>query len=56
MVAVRGRLQSRTWTDKQGARRKAVEVVADAVDFLGRGGREEEGGEPAGDGDAGMPF
>lgn len=32
-VAVSGRLQTRNWEDRQGNRRKAVEVVADEVYF-----------------------
>ena len=33
LVAVSGRMQTRTWEDKQGNKRKAVEVVADEVFF-----------------------
>lgn len=33
MVAVVGRIQTRTWEDKQGNKRKAVEIVADNVYF-----------------------
>lgn len=33
LVAVSGRLQTRTWEDKQGSKRKVVEVVADEVFF-----------------------
>ncbi|WP_458862342.1 single-stranded DNA-binding protein [Acidaminobacterium chupaoyuni] len=33
LVAVSGRIQTRTWEDKQGAKRKSVEVVADEVHF-----------------------
>jgi single-strand DNA-binding protein len=40
-VAVDGRLEWREWTDKEGNKRQSVEVVADAVQFLG--GREEGG-------------
>ena len=36
LVAVKGRLQVRTWTDKEGNRRKAVEIVADSVYPLDR--------------------
>ena len=35
MVAVVGRIQTRTWEDKQGNKRKSVEVVADNVYFAG---------------------
>ena len=31
LVAVEGRLQTRLWEDKQGNKRKSVEVVADGV-------------------------
>jgi single-strand DNA-binding protein len=40
-VAIDGRLEWREWTDKEGNKRQNVEVVADAVQFLG--GREEGG-------------
>lgn len=33
LVAVEGRLQTRLWEDKQGNKRKSVEVVADRVYF-----------------------
>ena len=33
LVAVEGRLQTRHWEDKQGNKRKSVEVVADEVFF-----------------------
>lgn len=33
MAVVRGRLQIRTWTDKDGNNRKATEVIADSVYF-----------------------
>ena len=33
MVAVSGRLQIRSWTDKDGARRRSAEVVAETVYF-----------------------
>lgn len=35
MLAVVGRIQTRTYTDKDGNKRKAVEVVADKVSFTG---------------------
>ena len=34
LVAVEGRLQIRSYEDKEGIRRKAAEVVADNVRFL----------------------
>ena len=33
LVAVDGRIQTRTWEDKTGQKRKSVEVVADEVHF-----------------------
>lgn len=33
LVAVAGRIQTRTWTDKQENKRKSVEVVAEEVHF-----------------------
>ena len=44
LVAVSGRIQTRTWEDKQGNKRKTTEVVADEVFFAeGKRGQEEEG-------------
>ncbi len=39
-VAVDGRLRTRSW-EEDGKRRNAVEVVANRVQFLGSGSREE---------------
>lgn len=36
LVAVEGRLQIRSYDDRQGVRRRAAEVVADTVKFLDR--------------------
>lgn len=33
MAVISGRLQTRNWTDKEGGKRKAVEIVADNVYF-----------------------
>lgn len=35
MMAVKGRLQIRSWTDKDGNKRKTAEIVADNVYFAG---------------------
>ena len=35
-MAVCGRIQTRTWEDKQGNKRKSVEVVANEVYFADR--------------------
>ena len=44
LVLVEGRLQIRTYTDKEGQNRKAAEVVADNVKNLERRAEGEEGG------------
>jgi single-strand DNA-binding protein len=41
-VAIDGRLEWREFTDQAGNKRQAVEIVADAVQFLG--GRDDMGG------------
>ena len=43
MAVVEGRLQIRDWTDKDGNKRRAAEVVADNV-YFGDSRREGEGG------------
>jgi len=45
-VAIDGRLEWREWTDKEGNKRQNVEIVADAVQFLG--GRDEGGSSGGG--------
>lgn len=35
MIAIQGTIQTRTYTDKNGNKRKAVEVVAENVSFCG---------------------
>ena len=45
MAIVEGRLQTRDWTDKEGNKRVATEVVADNVYF----GDSKRDGAPAGD-------
>lgn len=44
-IMVEGRLQTREWETKDGQKRNVVEVVADRVQFLGRG--KETAGAPA---------
>ncbi len=43
-ILVEGRLQYRTWEAEDGSKRSKVDVVADAVQFLGRGGIPSENG------------
>jgi single-strand DNA-binding protein len=45
-VAIDGRLRWREWEAQDGAKRQAVEIVADTVQFLG--GRGEGGGSEGG--------
>jgi single-strand DNA-binding protein len=47
-VAVDGRLEWREWDAQDGSKRQAVDIVADAVQFLGS--RDEAGGGGAGNG------
>ena len=43
MAVVSGRLQIRSWNDKDGNKRRTAEVVADNV-YFGEGKRDSEGG------------
>ena len=47
MIVVSGRLQVRSWTDKDGNKRRTAEVVADNV-YFGGGKRESDGGNAYG--------
>jgi single-strand DNA-binding protein len=49
-ILVEGRLQYRTWEAQDGSKRSAVDVVADNVQFLGRGDAEDGGGSGGGGG------
>jgi single-strand DNA-binding protein len=48
-VAIDGRLEWREFTDKQGNNRQTVEIVADAVQFLGSGEGNVRDATPASD-------
>lgn len=50
MVAVQGRLQTRSWDDAQGHKKWRTEIVAHRVDFL------PGGGKAAGEGGASAPL
>lgn len=53
MIAVNGRIQTRSYEDKQGNKRTAVEIVADNVNFCGS--KRESGGDSyRGDADSGF--
>lgn len=49
-IAVDGKLQSRTWEDKDGNKRKAVEIVAEQLHFCGS--KQQDSAGRAGDGPA----
>jgi single-strand DNA-binding protein len=40
LVSVRGRIRNSKWTDREGIERYGYEIIADDVQFLGRGRRE----------------
>jgi single-strand DNA-binding protein len=42
LVAVAGRIQTRTWDDKDGKRNYATEVIADEVNFLDKKGETKQ--------------
>jgi single-strand DNA-binding protein len=42
-VAIDGRLEWREWETKEGGKRQAVEIVADTVQFLSSGDRQDHG-------------
>ena len=45
---IEGRLRSRTWEDQTGAKRYAIDIVADTLQLLGRRaeGQPQQGGHP----------
>jgi len=47
-VYVEGRLETRTWQDKEGQTRYKTEVICETMQMLGRAGADRNG-EPAGD-------
>ncbi len=52
-VFVEGRIQTRTYDDKDGNKRYITEIIAADVQFLGGGGREGGGGRDGGGGGGG---
>ena len=47
MACVSGRLQLRSWTDKDGGKRRSAEVIADSVYFADSKNASENGGRDA---------
>jgi single-strand DNA-binding protein len=47
MIGIEGRLTSRSYTDKDGNKRKAVEIVASGVQFMERKATEEKQEAPS---------
>jgi single-strand DNA-binding protein len=57
MVGIVGRIQVRDFETKAGEKRKAVEIVADRMEFLGGGGKKPEPVEaPNASSDLDVPF
>ena len=53
LVAVAGRIQTRSWDNQEGKRQYATEVIADEVDYLDKpkeGGQAADGGAEGGSG------
>jgi single-strand DNA-binding protein len=46
-VYLEGKLQTRKWTDKEGAERYTTEIVADSMQMLGGGPKQEGAAKPA---------
>lgn len=57
-IYVEGRIQTRTYDDKEGNKRYATEIVANKVVFLGGGERDRDTGSqvPRSDHDTDVPF
>lgn len=54
-VYIEGRIQTRTYDDKEGQKKYITEVIASDVQFIG-GGKGEGGGRRGGAGDDGPPM
>ena len=56
MVYVEGRMQTRSWEDKDGIKRYSTEVVGNSFTMLGRRSVDEGGKPPPTDDDDDLPF
>ena len=54
MIVVNGRLQIRSWTDKEGNKRNTAEIVANNV-WFGESKKQQDGGQSANAGYGGQP-
>ena len=45
LVALKGRLQNNNYTDKDGTKRYAVEIIAEEVKFIDWGDKKEQGNQ-----------
>ena len=54
-VYVEGRIQTRSWDDKDGVKRYTTEIVAQTVNFLGGGSGEGKSDRPPPPSDGDMP-
>jgi single-strand DNA-binding protein len=45
-VAIDGRLNQRSWTTQEGQKRSVIEIIADRVEFLESGNKQEPGSMP----------
>jgi single-strand DNA-binding protein len=54
-VYVEGRLQTRSWEDKEGQKRYTTEIVANTIQFLGSAGAGAGEGRSSGGGGGGEP-
>ena len=56
MVYVEGRLQTRSWEDKDGVKRYSTEIVGNSFTMLGRRSVDEGGSSPPEPDDEDLPF
>lgn len=56
MIAITGKIKTRTYEDKQGKTRKATELVAREIDFCGKDENASKAKEKANEIAEGLPF
>jgi single-strand DNA-binding protein len=55
-VYIEGRIQTRSWEDKEGVKRYTTEIVANTMQMLGGSGGGQGGGEPEPSAKSGLPL